>query len=226
MATYLITGANRGIGLELARQLAGSGHDVIGTARDPSGAAELAGIAKVEACDVGDEDSVRALAKRLSGVPVDVLVNNAGVFPDRHKGLMEFDAESAVACLRVNTVGPLVVSRAVLENLEAGAGKLIVNISSTMGCLAQVGEQTQANFAYRGSKAALNMVTLLTANELRDRGIACVSHHPGWVKTDMGGANAQLTTEQSASTMIAAWAKLTMAETGRFLDTDGSKLPW
>lgn len=226
MPTTLITGANRGIGLELARLALADGHTVIGTARDPGAAAELreAG-ARVERLDASDETSVRAMAGRLGGEPIDLLINNAGVFPDHGLGFEELDADAMTAALRTNVVGPVMVTRVLVPNLIAGGAKRVVHISSTMGSLANARTATK-NHAYRASKAALNMVTVLIANELRERAICCVAVHPGWVRTDMGGPNAELTPERSAGDMLGLAGRLTMAETGAFLSHTGEPIAW
>jgi NAD(P)-dependent dehydrogenase (short-subunit alcohol dehydrogenase family) len=226
MTTTLITGANRGIGLELVRGVLASGHSVIGTARDPDAASALRETgARVEALDASDEGSVQALAGRLAGEPIDVLINNAGVFPDRDQGFETLDAAAMTACFATNTVGPLLVTRALLPNLLTGGAKKVVHITSTMGSLEQARSATK-NHAYRASKAALNMVTVLMANELRDRGVVCVAVHPGWVQTDMGGAEAHLTPAQSASDILALAERVTMEDTGSFRSHDGAVLPW
>ncbi|MEM7755737.1 MAG: SDR family oxidoreductase [Planctomycetota bacterium] len=226
MPTTLITGANRGIGLELARLSLADGRTVIGTARDPDSAGDLrASGARVEQVDTSDEASVRALAERLDGEPIDLVINNAAIFPDNGLGFEELDADAMTAALRTNVVGPLMVTRALVPNLVAGGAKRVVHITSTMGSLAHAQRATK-NHAYRASKAALNMVTVLMANELRDRAICCVAVHPGWVRTDMGGRDAELSPERSAGDILGLAGRLTMADTGGFLNHTGEALPW
>lgn len=226
MERWLIIGASRGIGLELARQLAeDADREVIGTVRAEADAGPLRGAGcRVELCDIAEEASVRGLASALAGSAVDVLVNNAGIFPDRGKGLEELDAESTVRAFRVNTVGPLLATRALLPNLESGERKLVINITSTMGSIGRA-SGSASNYAYRASKAALNMCTVLMAGELRPRGIACVATHPGWVRTDMGGEQAAISTDESVRTMLETWSRLSADDSGRVLDTDGTDLP-
>ncbi len=226
--TWLITGANRGIGLALARLLLARGDTVIGTARDPQRADDLrrAG-AHVEALDVADEASAVALAQRLAGRPIDVLINNAGVFPDRDADLAGVQVENLVSTFRTNAAGPFAVTRALLPMLRAGRRKLVANMSSTLGSIAKAAESNAAGyFAYNSSKAALNMLTVLLANRLRGEGIAVVTMHPGWVKTDMGGAGAPLQPDDSAAGLIRVLDGLTIADSGRYLVHDGSSLPW
>ncbi len=226
MPTTLITGANRGIGLELARQSIAQGRAVIGTARNPDAATELRGLgAQVEQLDAADEESAKKLAERLAGKPIDLLINNAGTFPDNGKGFEELDAAAMNACFATNATGPLLVTRALLPNLFAGGEKKIINISSTMGSLDGASSATK-NIAYRASKAALNMVNLLIANELKDRGVVSAAVHPGWVQTDMGGADAHLTPEKSATDILSLAKRLAMGDTGRFLSHDGSTIAW
>ncbi|MGP1272310.1 MAG: SDR family oxidoreductase [Phycisphaerales bacterium] len=224
MPTYLITGANRGIGFELARLFAERRDVVIGTARDPGSATELfeAGVEVLE-LDVADPDSVAALAGQLADRPIDVLINNAGVYNDK-SGLAETDIERFVQSCRVNAAGPLAVTQALLGRIEAGGQKLVVNISSTMGSLAST--TNGGSYGYRASKAALNMVTRTMAAELATRGIAVVSVHPGWVETDMGGAGADLAPAESANHIAVTIDGLTAADTGRLLNYDGTDLPW
>ncbi|MEL7473417.1 MAG: SDR family oxidoreductase, partial [Planctomycetota bacterium] len=226
MPTTLITGANRGIGLELARFYAARGDDVIATARKPEDAhaARELGV-RVEPLDIADASSIDRLASALEGVEIDRLVNNAGVFPDRGAGMNDIDAEATMHCFRVNTLGPVLLTRALRPRLAKGA--LIVNISSTMGSIARARDNASSrNLAYHASKAALNMMTSLIASDLADDGVRVVAMHPGWVRTDMGGGEADLDTRQSVTTMARAWDKLTPKDAGAFLDTDGAPLPW
>ncbi|MEM1185334.1 MAG: SDR family oxidoreductase [Planctomycetota bacterium] len=225
MPTTLITGANRGIGLELAKQAMADG-PVIGTARDPKAAQHLidAGVRVVE-LDAADEASIKALAVAVGDEPIDLLINNAGVFPDNGKTFEDLDLETMTGCLRTNVAGPIGVTRSLLPNLLRSEHPKVVHVSSTMGSL-ELAQEATKNHAYRASKAALNMVTVLMANELRERGVCCVCVHPGWVQTDMGGAKAALTPEQSARDILGLAHRLGMAESGSFLRHDGEALPW
>lgn len=229
MSTILITGANRGIGLALARHAAQRGHTVIATARDPGKASELKAIpgVRAEKLDADSDASCKALAKALAGVPIDTLINNAGVSPDHSKDFESFDPEAYLACLRTNSIGPLLVTRALLPNVKASGRKLVCQISSQMGSLQLVAEGgNQGNLAYHSSKAALNMANLLVANELKAKGVLCVSVHPGWVQTDMGGPNAHLTPDQSASAILDTLHRVGMESAGRLLRYDGDPMPW
>lgn len=222
--TVLITGANRGIGLEYARQFAAKGYTVIGTARDPGDARELSAVTRrVEALDVADPASVAALAQRLRGVPIDILVNNAGVFDRQDTTIENVDFEMMERTLAVNTLGPLRVTQALLPNLRAGQRRAIVNMSSQLGSIAN---SSGGWYAYRTSKAALNQVTRTMSVELGKAGFICVVLHPGWVRTDMGGEGATYSPQESVAGLVAVVEKLGPADNGRFYDFKGTSIPW
>jgi NAD(P)-dependent dehydrogenase (short-subunit alcohol dehydrogenase family) len=222
--TVLITGANRGIGLEFARQLAAKGHTVIGTARKPERAAELKDLGvRVEQLDVTDPGSVTALAARLDGTTIDILINNAGIFDRTDTSLENIDFGQMEKTLAVNTLGPLRVAQALLPNLEAGGRKTIVNISSRLGSITHASGRW---YSYRASKAALNMATKLMSQDLEDRGFLCVVLHPGWVRTDLGGSNATYSTEESVTGMLKVIGELTSEQNGGYFDLTGEALPW
>jgi len=222
--TVLITGANRGLGLEFAKQYAAAGWHVIGTARTPSEADELNELdVEVRQLDVADPDSIARLSKELGDRPIDVLINNAGIFP-RVSTLDEIDFSDVERTYAVNTIGPMRVTRALLPNLERGATRQIVSITSGLGSIEN--NTSGRYYGYRESKAALNMFTRTLAVELADEGFTCIVMSPGWVQTDMGGPNANLTPEQSITGMRSVIAKLTPADTGTYWNHDGTKLPW
>lgn len=222
--TVLITGANRGLGLELARQLNAQGHTVIGTAREPEQATDLRGLGvRVEQLDVADPASVAALAQKLDGVAIDLLINNAGFFNRQEGGLADLDFSVLEHTLAVNTLGPLRTSQALLPNLRLGRGRTIVNITSQMGSLTTNGG---GYLSYRTSKAALNQATVTLARELEGEGFTCVVLHPGWVRTRMGGQGATYSPAESAEGLLEVIHGLTPADTGRFLDLHGEELKW
>ncbi|HYE03387.1 MAG TPA: SDR family oxidoreductase [Phycisphaerales bacterium] len=223
MPTALVTGASRGIGLELASRLHAGGWRVLATARAPGRPDGLRDIAEVIRLDVADDASVADLGRQLGGVSLDLLVNNAGV-SSPGKRLADLDGPELARVFRVNAIAPLLVTRAALPALRAGGRKQIVNISSQLGSIA--GNTGGSSYAYRGSKAALNMLTVCMAHELRPEGFTAVTMHPGWVRTDMGGPEAPLTPAQSARSMLEVLERLTPSDTGRFLNYDGSPLPW
>jgi NAD(P)-dependent dehydrogenase (short-subunit alcohol dehydrogenase family) len=214
----LITGANRGIGLEFARQYAAAGWDVVATARQSSAELDALGV-RVEPLDLADPDAVAGFAKKVSA-PLDLFIANAGtnhpMSPDGAKSARDWQA-----MMMVNAIAPYQLGKALLARMAEG-GKMVA-ISSGMGSISDNGGGW---VPYRTSKAALNMAWSSLALEARSRGIACVLFSPGWVKTDMGGAGAEITTEESVGAMRALTDRLTMEQTGRFLRRDGSELPW
>jgi NAD(P)-dependent dehydrogenase (short-subunit alcohol dehydrogenase family) len=222
--TVLITGANRGIGLEFARQFVAKGYKVIGTARDPADAKDLSATAdRVEPLDVTDAASVAALASRLQGVPIDILVNNAGVFDRKDVTIDKVDFVMMEQTFAVNTIGPLRVTQALLPNLRASKRRTIVSISSQLGSI----EKSDGRwYAYRASKAALNQINKTLSAELAPEGFTCVVLHPGWVRTDMGGAGATYTPQESVRGLITVIEKLGPADNGRFYDFKGNPIPW
>jgi NAD(P)-dependent dehydrogenase (short-subunit alcohol dehydrogenase family) len=227
--TVLVTGANRGLGLEFARQYAASGWQVIATARAPENAAELAALrdrnarVRVEQLDVTDAASVRALAERLKGQPIDLLINNAGVAGPTGK-LPEIDLTEFERVMLVNTLGPVRVTQALLPNLRSGAGKKVVSITSGLGGITQ--NETGGSYAYRESKAALNMFMRSLALELKDEGFICIPINPGWVQTDMGGRRAPLTPADSIRDMRAVIDNLKPEDSGKFWHHNGRTGPW
>jgi NAD(P)-dependent dehydrogenase (short-subunit alcohol dehydrogenase family) len=221
---YVITGANRGIGLELVKQLTARGNEVIATARDPGSARELLATAvRVEALDTVNPGSVAGFAARLGDEPVDVLVNNAGIGGHDGGRLADTDIEQLLDTFNVNSLGPMRVTQSLLPNLRAGAGKTVVQMSSILGCITEAGAGL---FGYRASKTALNMLNKALSVELGSEGFTCVAMHPGWVQTDMGGANATLTPEESVSGMVSVIAGLDASHNGAFIDYRGQALPW
>jgi NAD(P)-dependent dehydrogenase (short-subunit alcohol dehydrogenase family) len=226
MPTVFITGANRGIGLEFARQYAADGWRVLAACRNPRDAKELAGLpgdVRVFALDVIDEYQLPALAKSLNDEAIDILINNAGVggFDDSFGNT---PTNEWIETLRVNAIAPLHVAEQLLPHLERGQRRLIVNITSRMGSIADNG--SGGSYSYRTSKAALNMVAKSMAHDLKGRRIIVVVFHPGWVKTDMGGPQALLPPKASVGGMRAKIATLTAADSGKFFNYDGKPLPW
>lgn len=222
--TVLITGANRGIGLELARQYSAAGWRVIGTARKPDSAEALGAIgAEVMQLDVTDQASVDRLARDLADKPVDVLINNAGIQPLMWT-LAEVDFDEFERALSVNTVGPVRVSRALLPNLRLGKLRKVINITTNLSSIA---ENTDGGFyGYRESKAALNMFTKTLAVELGPDGFICIVLHPGWVKTDLGGPKAPLTVQESVRGMRGVIKNLSPSDNGSFWTHAGKQMAW
>jgi len=223
MPTIFITGANRGIGLEAARQFAASGWSVHACCRNPGKADALKAIkgVTVHALDVGDFKAIDGLAAKLRGTPVDVLLNNAGM--NARVELGTIDCERWAELFRVNTMAPLKLCEAFAEHIAASGRKLIVNISSIMGSI------THSNgkwYPYRSSKAALNMVSKCLSGDWASRGITVISVHPGWVRTDMGGPNASVSVEDSVKGIKKLIEGAGPAANGRFYQYDGAELPW
>ncbi len=222
--TVLITGANRGLGLEFARQFHEAGYEVIATARTPDVADELNGLGvRVEQLDVADAGSVSGLAERLGGQSIDILINNAGITA-RIRSLEDVDFSTIERIIAVNTLGPMRVTQALLGGLRKGNRKIIVNITSSMGSIER--NTRGGGYGYRESKAALNMFTRTIAAELGPEGFRCITMSPGWVKTDMGGPNARLTPAESIAGMIKVIDGLTAQDSGEFFNHNGDRLPW
>ena len=226
MPTVLITGANRGIGLAFAGHYADEGWRVFATCRDPGSAGDLTAIQgeiSVHTLDVSDHGTVHTLAAELDGEKIDLLINNAGMYgsPNQTFGNMDYDGWSET--FRVNTMGPMVVTEAFAGHVAASRQRKVVCLTSRMGSISDGGG---GYVQYRSSKAALNMVARGMARDLASRRIAVVVFHPGWVQTDMGGSSAPLTPAASAASMAKVIAGLDMSDSGRFLDYDGSEIPW
>jgi NAD(P)-dependent dehydrogenase (short-subunit alcohol dehydrogenase family) len=218
MPTALITGANRGIGLEFARQYAGDGWDVIATARHSSPELDAAGI-RVETLDLANADEVAAFADKIAA-PLELFIANAGTSEPRQPRTAE-DARQWRQMMMVNAIAPYMLGKALLARM-AQDGKM-VTISSGMG---SIGENSGGWVPYRTSKAALNMAWNSLAIEARARGVTVVALSPGWVKTRMGGAGAEITAEESVGDMRALIERLTIADTGKFLRRSGSEIAW
>jgi NAD(P)-dependent dehydrogenase (short-subunit alcohol dehydrogenase family) len=218
MAKVLITGANRGIGLELTRQYAADGWDVVATARQSS--PELDALAvRVEPLDLADADAVAGLPSRIDG-PIDLFIANAGTSRPMNAETAD-EAREWQTMMMVNAIAPYLLGRALLARMAEG-GKMIA-ISSGMGSVVQ---NSGGWVPYRTSKAALNMAWTSLALDARARNIACVLISPGWVKTRMGGAGAEITAEESVSDMRALIDKLTIEDSGKFVRRNGSEIPW
>jgi NAD(P)-dependent dehydrogenase (short-subunit alcohol dehydrogenase family) len=230
MTTILITGANRGLGLEFVRQYLAASASVHATCRDPARSEALAALGAsnpgkliVHALDVTDASATDTLKTALRDTPLDIVIANAGIYGPANQSwdTMDFDAWAQV--FAVNTMAPLRIAQAVQPNLVAGGRKIFVAITSQMGSNAGAGSGA---LAYRSSKAALNRVISAMAIDWKVHGLAAVAVHPGWVQTDMGGKNASLTPPDSIAAMRRAIDSLTLADTGRFLNYDGASLPW
>ena len=226
MSTVMITGANRGLGLEFARQYAADGWQVIATCRDPAGATALKKLGEqveIHALDVTDFAAIARLGQDLQARAIDLLINNAGVIGSE-RAIGQLDGERWLATLRINTVAPLLVAQALLPSLRAGRDKKAIFLTSQMGSIDD--NSSGRYYDYRASKAGLNAAVKSFAIDTRRDGIAALVVHPGWVKTDMGGDNAPIDAITSVTGMRAVIAKLTLAESGSFFAYNGKKLAW
>lgn len=223
----LITGAGRGIGLEFARQYAETGWHVHATCREPKSASELLtlpGEVTVHKLDVTHPKQIGHLQRELEGVPIDLLINNAGVIGPRERSFGDLDYEAWEDVLRVNTLAPIRIAEAFIDNIQASERKLIVSLTSVYGSIGS--NNSGGSYLYRSSKAALNAAMRSLAVDLRDEGVTVVVFHPGWVRTDMGGPNASLTPQDSVAGMRALIDLLKPSQSGRFYGYDGAEIPW
>ncbi|MEM1269403.1 MAG: SDR family oxidoreductase [Bacteroidota bacterium] len=230
--TVLVTGANRGLGLEFVRQYAAAGATVHACCRTPSGADELyaiPGSVHVHELDVLKHAEIDRLARELEGTPIDILINNAGIYGPRPSqgdyrqtfGHVDYDVMRRV--FEVNSLSPLKMAEAFAEHVAASDQKKLVTISSTMGSISNTGG---GFLAYRTSKAAVNMIMANLALRLRERGVIVTNFCPGWVKTDMGTDAATLTPETSITGLRTQIAGLTMDDSGSFMRWDGKQIAW
>ena len=219
MTTALVTGANRGIGLELARQLAARGNEVIGVCRTSS--PELEAVAEVwSGIDVGSNDCIPALKEKAEGRSIDVLINNAGIL--RHESLTSLKWENLRDQFEVNSLGPLRVTQALLASLDEGSKVAI--ITSRMGSITD--NTSGGAYGYRMSKAAVNAAGVSLALDLKERGIAVVLLHPGWVQTGMTGGRGMVTATESATGLLDRIDELSLVSSGSFHHAQGEQLPW
>lgn len=230
MPSILITGTRRGIGLELVKQFSDLGWRVYACTRSPGNSQELLALANqydnasVHVLDVTDSGQLAALAAELKDEPLDIVLNNAGVYGQGEQSLDSIDVEDWLNTFHVNTIAPALVMQAFKGNAASSDRKVIASISSKMGSIADNG--SGGSYVYRSSKTALNAVVKGAANDLAEQGITAVALHPGWVRTDMGGPNGEMSVEESGAALVKILCELGHADTGRFIDIDGSTIPW
>lgn len=232
MRTMLITGANRGIGLEFVRQYAADGWRVVACCRKPAAAEALNRLAAqylnqvtVHALDVTDHVQIDQLTQTLSDQPIDLLINNAGVYPPaRGDALGETDYAAWQQAFAVNTMAPLKMTEAFIQQVSRSELKTIVTITSKMGSIAD--NRGGGSYIYRSSKAGVNIVMKSLSIDLNPQKIIAVVLHPGWVKTDMGGPGALISAEQSVTGMRRVIGNLTLKDSGKFYAFDGKEVPW
>ena len=236
MSTVLITGANRGLGLEFVRQYAADGWEVLATSRQPEKSTNLKQLAAqyptvvLHRLDVTDDESVQDLADKLDGKPIDVLLHSSGVYPREGQHIGDIDYDGWREAMETNLFGVMRVTEALLENVTASQRKQIAAISTSLSSLrgVQDGSVAQAgtSYQYRSSKTALNMALSILAKELEPRGISVVLLDPGWVKTDMGGAHAPLSPRESIAGMRKVLSGNPMEVSGKFLGHDSMPRSW
>ncbi|MEO8342502.1 MAG: SDR family oxidoreductase [Gallionella sp.] len=232
MKTLLTTGANRGIGLEFCRQYAAEGWRVMACSRHPKKSVELNKLAaqypdliKVYSLDVTDHAEIAHLGQVLANESIDMLINNAGIYPDADKkGFGHTDYEAWMQAFRINTMAPLKMAETFAPQISRSKQKTIVTVTSKMGSIAD--NSSGGNYLYRTSKAAVNMVVKNLAIDLKPNGIIAVVFHPGWVKTDMGGPNAMISAEQSVSGIRKMIVRLSLLDSGKFFAYTGAVIPW
>jgi NAD(P)-dependent dehydrogenase (short-subunit alcohol dehydrogenase family) len=232
MATTLITGTNRGIGLEFVRQYAQDGWYVIACCRQPEKAEDLSRLTaqypdhiRIYALDVADHQQIDQLTRSLTSETIDLLINNAGIYPPSDDGgFGSIDYAAWIQAMQINTMAPLKMAEAFITQISSSNLKTIATITSKMGSIAD--NQRGGSYIYRSSKAAVNMVARSLAIDLKPRGITSVLLHPGWVKTDMGGRDALISTEQSVTGMRRILSGVALADTGKFFAYDGQLIPW
>ena len=228
----LITGANRGIGLEFVRQLAARGEQIFATCRNPNEALELYDLQMqypdqvlITGLDVTDQQSIAESHQVISTETetLDLLINNAGINIDEG-GFGALDLETMQSILTVNSIAPMLSTQQYLDMIKEGSEPKIINISSIMGSLTNL--QTTGNYSYSASKTALNMYSRRLSHDLRNAGVIVIMLHPGWVQTDMGGPNADITTEDSVKNMLQVIDSLSLLNSGGYFDYTGQTIPW
>jgi NAD(P)-dependent dehydrogenase (short-subunit alcohol dehydrogenase family) len=229
--SVLITGANRGLGFEFAQQYLADGWQVYAACRDPGSASELRRLAdasghklRILNLDVTNLSSVKAAAAEVDGQAIDLLINNAGIGGPRGQTVGNIDYEAWAKVLDANTMGPMRVSEAFVDNVARSERKLIATLTSGMGSIAD--NTSGGSVAYRSSKAAVNMAMRSLAIDLAPRGITCVVVNPGWVQTDMGGPHATITPAASVTSLRRLIDTLGPTQSGKFFNYDGCEYPW
>ncbi|MES2606425.1 MAG: SDR family oxidoreductase [Pseudomonadota bacterium] len=228
METIVITGANRGIGLALTARFAAAGHQVIAACRHPAGADALRKLSgsnvEILSLDVADADSVNSFGKQLGNRVVDVLINNAGIMGGDKQGIADMDYAAWLRTFEINTIAPFRLTTALLPNLKKSARPRVITVSSQMGAFGL--EMGTDRYIYRSSKSAVSKVMQVLAVELKPDNIIVCPVHPGWVQTDMGGPNAQISATDSANGLFNLIDTMTMEHSGRFWSWDGTEHVW
>ncbi len=230
MASILITGANKGIGLELATRYAAAGNKVFACCRDPDTATALADLAEnnelsIIKVSVGDDNSVKNMATQLQDTPIDVLINNAGTIGPKREEQTAYvmDFEGWAETMNINTLAPVRVMQALIPNLRASHNAKVMTVTSQLGAISL---DMPMGYAYSASKAAINKYMKLAALELGKENIKVGLVHPGWVQTSMGGPDADITSQESAAGIINVIDNLTASNNGGFWNWNGEVHPW
>jgi NAD(P)-dependent dehydrogenase (short-subunit alcohol dehydrogenase family) len=231
MSRYVVTGTNRGIGLEFVSQLLAQGHQVVATARNPQQVPALQVLANqyrtqltLLPLDLADESSVQTFAAEVGRQPIDVLINNAGVYGPRDAELGNLRGGDWAEVLWIDVIAPLLLTQALLPALRQGTEKRIAFLSSKMGSIED--NTSGGSYVYRSAKTGLNQAVRSLAIDLKDEGFVVLPLHPGWVMTDMGGPGALIDTRTSVSGLLKLIQGCSVAESGKFLAYDGKHIPW
>ena len=230
MATVLITGTNRGLGLEFVKHFLGRSDTVIATCRDSSSATELQALAannenlSLKNLDVSDEQSMAAFATELKDTPIDVFINNAGVYGPRDANFGNVGSSEWEQVIRVNAIAPMLLTQLIIGSLRQGTEKKLVYVTSKMGSIDD--NKGGGSYIYRSSKTALNSVVKSLSVDLACEGFSVAVVHPGWVRTDMGGPNGLIDVQTSVGGMLAVIDGLSPDNAGDFFNYDGSLIPW
>lgn len=228
--TILITGCNRGLGLELSRQFAADGWRVLATCREPGSAEALKALREqyslleIFPLDVTDSRQMAELGRELRGRPIDILLSNAGYYGPKGVTFGHVDLDEWRKVLEINTLAPYRLAETFCDNVAASGRKVIAVISSKVGSIADNG--SGGGYLYRSSKTAVNQVVKSLSVDLRERGIIALALHPGWVQTDMGGPNALISAEESVAGLKKILSTADLDESGHFFNYDGCMIPW
>ena len=230
METILVTGANRGIGLELVKQYCNQNYQVIGTYRNENTSGEFISMSrnlnnlKVYSLDVSSDQSLKDFSSKLGDTPVDIFINNAGVYGPRDSSFNNVDERNWISVFQTNAIAPLLLTQLIIENLRNGSQKKLIYITSKMGSIDD--NKSGGAYIYRSSKTALNSVVKSISLDLAKDGMKVALLHPGWVRTDMGGPNGLIDATTSVSRMTEVIDRLSQSDSGCFFNYDGSKIPW
>ena len=230
MATVLITGTNRGLGLEFVKHFLQQGDKVIASCRDSSQTPELQALVDTNASlslmnlDVSDEQSMASFASTLGDMAIDIFVNNAGVYGPRDANFGKVKSVDWETVMKVNAIAPLLLTQKIISNLRLGKARKLVYVTSKMGSIED--NRGGGSYIYRSSKTALNSVVRSLSVDLREEDFSVAVLHPGWVRTDMGGPNGLIDVTASVSGMMSVIEGLSPNDSGQFFNYDGSIIPW